>query len=199
MCAASNDLHGIQRLRTYDFQEEKAIPCTIWEAALATSATSGFFDPVQIGSHQYVDGTVAANNPVDQVEREASDIWCPNTGDLKSLVKSFISVGTGNAGGPVEYQVNIPISVALASIATETEEAAAKVINRLRQKYDNRQFFRFNVEQELQNVGPEEYANRGAIETATEEYLHEAAQKSRVWECVQSLREKRSVFDGEVR
>jgi hypothetical protein len=33
---------------------------------------------------------------VDEVEGEASNIWYSETGDLKPLVKYFISIGTGN-------------------------------------------------------------------------------------------------------
>jgi hypothetical protein len=35
---------------------------------------------------------------VDEVEGEASNVWCPETGNLKPLVKCFISIGTGNLG-----------------------------------------------------------------------------------------------------
>jgi hypothetical protein len=33
---------------------------------------------------------------VDEVEGEASNIWCSKRGDLEPLVKCFISIGTGN-------------------------------------------------------------------------------------------------------
>lgn len=35
---------------------------------------------------------------MDEVEGEASDIWCEETGGLKSLMKCFTSIGTGNPG-----------------------------------------------------------------------------------------------------
>lgn len=41
---------------------------------------------------------LGANNLVDEVEGEASNVWCPETGNLKPLVKCFISIGTGNLG-----------------------------------------------------------------------------------------------------
>jgi predicted acylesterase/phospholipase RssA len=68
----------------------------ICEAALATSAATGFFAPVSIGARKFVDGVLGANNPVDKVEGEASNIWCSETADLKPLVKCFISIGTGS-------------------------------------------------------------------------------------------------------
>jgi hypothetical protein len=41
---------------------------------------------------------LGANNPVDEVEDEASKIWCSETRDPKPLAKYFISIGTGNPG-----------------------------------------------------------------------------------------------------
>src|SRR5688572_2215858 len=77
----------VTRLKSYSLPGERGIVATICEAALATFATTKFFDPVSIGARNFVDGALGANNPVDQVEWEASNIWCPETGDLKPLVK----------------------------------------------------------------------------------------------------------------
>jgi predicted acylesterase/phospholipase RssA len=62
------------RLRSYSLPDELNIPATICDAALATSAATGFFDPVSIGVRRFVDGALGANNPVDEVEGEASNI-----------------------------------------------------------------------------------------------------------------------------
>ncbi|MBE3041170.1 patatin-like phospholipase family protein, partial [Candidatus Bathyarchaeota archaeon] len=72
VCAVSKDLNGIGRLRSYSYPWKRFLPCTICEAALATSAATGFFDAVQIGARRYADGALGANNPVEQVEGEAS-------------------------------------------------------------------------------------------------------------------------------
>lgn len=88
---------GIVRLRSYPGPKSLDIPATILEAARATAAATSFFEPVSIGARRFVDGALGANNPVDEVEGEASDIWCPET-ELKPLVKCFISIGTGNPG-----------------------------------------------------------------------------------------------------
>ncbi|KAM0322096.1 hypothetical protein ACHAQA_009725 [Verticillium albo-atrum] len=193
VCAASKDLNGIERLRAYSYPWKRFPPCTICEAALATSAATGFFDAVQIGARRYVDGALGANNPVEQVEGEASDFWCRETGDLKPLVKSFVSIGTGNPGKKsIQDRVDKFISQTLVDIATETEKTAALFNKRWRQHHDRRRFFRFNVEQGLQDVGLAEHEKRGIIETATEQYMAETAQESRVRDCVQNLKEKQS-------
>lgn len=192
-CAASKDLNGIERLRAYSYPWKKSLPCTICEAALATSAASGFFDPVQIGARRYVDGALGANNPVEQVEGEASDLWCRETGDLKPLVKCFVSIGVGNPGKkPINDRLD-KFFKTLVDITTETEATAARFIKRWRHQYDEGRFFRFNVEQGLQNVGLQEYDKRGVIETATDQYMADTVQESRVRECVQNLKAKQSV------
>jgi predicted acylesterase/phospholipase RssA len=194
VCAASKDLYGIQRLQSYSANGKPSLPCTIVEAALATSAASGFFDAVQIGARRFVDGALGANNPVEQVESEAAAVWSDKTRDLKPLVKCFVSIGTGNPGKfPIQDRIDKFIAKTLVSIATETETTATKFIDRWRQHHDENRFFRFNVEQGLQMVGLEEHDKQGVIETATDQYMRDAAQESRVRDCVQNLKTKQSV------
>jgi predicted acylesterase/phospholipase RssA len=195
VCTAAKDLYGITRLRSYDLPRKPAIPATICEAALATSAATGFFDPVRIGARHFVDGALGANNPVDEVEGEASEIWCSDSGDLKQLVKCLISIGTGNPGKKaIEDSLPSFLSKTLVSITTGTEETAKKFIARWRRHYDQNRYFRLNVEQGLQDVGLAEYKERGSIETATDSYLDDQAQAFRVRDCVKNLKLKQSVY-----
>jgi hypothetical protein len=73
---------------------------------------------------------------------------------------------------------------------TETENIVRKFIARWAQHFDNKRYFRFNVEQGLQDVGLAEYKEQGVIESATDEYLRHIQQKSRVRDCVLNLRQK---------
>jgi hypothetical protein len=140
-----------------------------------------------------VDGALGANNPVDEVEGEASNIWCSETGDLKPLVKCFISIGTGNPGSrAIEDNMLKFLSKTLEGIATETEETERKFIARWAKHFDEKRYFRFNVEQGLQRVGLAEYQEQGTIEAATHGYLSHLSQRFRVRDCVQNLRQKQS-------
>lgn len=195
MCASAKELSGITHLRSYDIPEKPNVSATICEAALATSAATGFFDPVLIGARHFVDGALGANNPVDEVEGEATDIWCPDIGDLKPLVKCFISIGTGNPGRrAIEDNLLKFLSKTLVEITTETEETAKKFLGRWREYYDQKRYFRLNVEQGLQNVGLAEYYEQGTIETATHQYLDDQQQVFRVRDCVMNLKQKQSVY-----
>lgn len=195
VCTTAKETAGITRLRSYTLPDELDIPATICDAALATSAATGFFDPVSIGARHFVDGALGGNNPVDEAEEEASNIWCSESRDLKPLVKCFVSIGTGHPGKKaIEDNMLRFLSKTLVGIATETENTERKFIARWAQHFDKKRYFRFNVEQGLQDVGLAEYKEQGVIQCATDEYLRHIQQKSRVRDCVLNLRDKKSVY-----
>lgn len=195
MCTTANETTETTRLRSYSLPSKLDIPSTICQAALATSAATTFFDPVYIGARKFVDGGLGANNPVDEVEGEASNIWCSQTSDLKPLVKCFISIGTGNPGKKaIEDNIIKLAAGTLKAIATETEKTAERFAARWRQHLDEKRYFRFNVHQGLQDVGLAECAEQGRIEAVTNEYLAQIEQKFRLRNCVINLKAKESVY-----
>jgi predicted acylesterase/phospholipase RssA len=195
VCTTAKETTEITHLRSYSLPDELDIRATICDAALATLAATGFFDPVSIGARQFVDGALGANNPVNEVEGEASNIWCSETGDLKPLVKCFIFIGTGHPGTKaIEDDMIKFLSKTLVAIAAETEKTADRFIYRWRQHFDERRFFRFNVQQGLQGVGLAEYKEQGTIEAVTYEYLRHQEQRFRVRDCVSNLKQKQSVY-----
>ncbi len=196
VCATDKDVNGITVLRSYDLPgKPDNIRATICQAALATSAATGFFDPVPVKARTFVDGALWANNPVDEMEKEASNIWCRNTGDLKPLLKCFISIGTGKPGQKaIEDNLWKFASQTLVKIATETEATAKNFIARYRGHYDTGRYFRFNVEQGLQEVGLAEYTERGKIEGVTETYLDGQVVEFWVRDCVANLVQKQCTY-----
>jgi predicted acylesterase/phospholipase RssA len=182
-------------LRSYHLFDEGNIPATICDAALATSAATTFFDSVFIGKREFVDGALGANNPVDEVEGEAANIWSSGSGDLKPLVKCFISIGTGNPSKKtIEDSVVKFLSQSVIKMVAETEETERKFVARWAKQHDEKRYFRFNVDQGLQDIRLDEYNEQGKIEAATEEYLTHQAQKFRIRDCVENLRLKESVY-----
>lgn len=151
---------------------------------------------MSIGKRLFVDGALGANNPVDEVEGEASDIWCPDTRQLKPLVKCFISIGTGI---PSKKQIQDDKILkffikTLVGISTETEQTERKFIARWAKQVEENRFFRFNVEQGLQGINLAEYSAQGLIEAATDEYIRHQNQMSRVRNCVWNLKQKECVY-----
>lgn len=168
------------------------ISATICEAALATCATTGFFNPVAIGDRQYIDGALGANNPVQEVEQEAADIWTPEAGDLRSIVKCFISIGTGTFREKARKDSMARfLNESLLRISTETESTERKFNVRWAQHLDEGRYYRFNVRHGLEDIGLEEYKRRGAIEAASREYLmHDA--RFQMQKCVLNLLQRQS-------
>ncbi|KAF2223866.1 phospholipase, patatin family protein [Elsinoe ampelina] len=195
VCTIDRATKDMVRLRDYKLPHESSIHTTIRKACLATAAATTFFAPVVINNRTFADGGFGANNPVDEVEGEAGNIWCPETGELKPLVKCFISIGTGNPGkqafrdGLLKF-----LTETMVQIATETDNTERKFIARWAKQYDERRYFRFNVEQGLQGISLDEHDKIGTIEAATEGYLKHTSQMLRVRDCVANMHRKQSVY-----
>jgi hypothetical protein len=143
---------------------------------------------------KFVDGALGANNPVDQVEEEAREIWCSDTGNLQQLVKCFVSIGTGKLP---TYNIHDRIDkfiATLAKMATDVEKTAEASMKRWRQHLDQGRYFRFNVDHGLQTVGMKEYKKKGEIQAATYKYLNSQVQSSSVQRCVENLILKKSTY-----
>ncbi|CAF9930839.1 MAG: hypothetical protein ALECFALPRED_004739 [Alectoria fallacina] len=194
VCAVRKENKAVARLRAY--HSDTALVedgATIWEAARATSAASGFFDPISIGQHgqEYVDAGLGRNNPVDEVWTEAQDIWSPEGNDLAALVKCFISIGTGNPGtSPIEDGALKIFTKTLKDIATETEKTAEIFARSRRGLLTQQRYFRFNVDQGLQNVGLEEYKKEKDIVSATSLYMESQHMQSQMRDCSKAMKDK---------
>ncbi|KUM58276.1 hypothetical protein ACN42_g8885 [Penicillium freii] len=188
VCTTSKDTFQVTRLRSYSVSNEIALQATICEAALATSAATRFFDSVSIGNHKFVDGAFGANNPIEEVEEEAADIWCTTSRALKPLVKCLVSVGTGNpAQVPMDDNVLKFLSKTLVRMATKPESTERRFMARWSNEVKGKRYFRFNVEQGLQQVHMTEFEKQSVIESATYAYLHHSSQKVRVRDCILNL------------
>jgi predicted acylesterase/phospholipase RssA len=195
VCTVDRSTKNIERLRSYRLADEPNIQATILQAALATSAAPTFFQPIQIGNRTFADGALGANNPVDEVESEASSIWCPETGNLQLMVKCFISIGTGHPGiTDFDDKFLGFFRKTLAEISTEREKTEKKFIARWRDPYIEKRYFRFDVQQGLQQIGLAEFQKMGEIEAATHAHLTHTERKQHLKDCVQNLKLKKSMW-----
>ncbi len=185
VCATSVESSHVTRLRDYDLPSKPKVNpgMTIVDAAPATSAASTFFDRVQIGDRFYCDGATSSNNPVDDVWIEAENLWNEDDDEvINSMLGCLLSIGTGNPGmRPLHEKSWKFLSQTLVQIAKDTEQKTEKFehVHRNLLKISDKQYYRFNVEQRLQDVGLEVYKLKGQIETATEEYLAKRTQGMR--------------------
>ena len=66
--------------------------------------------------------------------------------------------------------------------------------NSFNSNYGSKRYYRFNVDQGLQDVGLAEYQEQGLIEAATEGYLNHQVVRFQVRDCIQNLESKQSVY-----
>lgn len=194
VCTTAKDTLKVTRLRSYAVSNEDTLPATICEAALATSAATGFFEAATIGDRQFVDGAFGANNPVEEVEEEAADIWCTTSREIKPLVKCFVTLGTGcPARVPMNDNMFKFLSKTLVTLATKPESTERRFMARWSNESKSGRLFRFNVEQGLQEVHMTDYSKRSLIESSTLDYLHHSSQKDRIRSCILNLTHKEGI------
>ena len=139
-----------------------------------------------------MDAGLGCNNPVQEVWTEAQDIWSPGEGDLATLVKCFISIGTGDPGtSPIEDSAFKMFTKTLEEIATETEKTAETFVKSHRDLFSHKRYFRFNVDQGLQSVGLEEFKKEKEIVSATTSYMESQRMVLQVQSCSQAMKDKK--------
>lgn len=174
------------RLRSYKTADSvdtlSGSGCTIWQAARATSASATFFDPIQIGSQQYVDGATGYNNPVRVVLDEAKSIW-PNA---LSRIQCLVSIGTG-VSDLKDFGDNLGQLVdTLKRIATETEATEQTFFKDHALLGIGGRYFRLNVDKGLGGVRLDEHKKKDRIEAASEKYLNDHRVREQIEEFLAS-------------
>ncbi|KAH7337635.1 hypothetical protein B0J17DRAFT_663689 [Rhizoctonia solani] len=163
--------------RSYQAHSNPAPDCALWEAICASMAHPDLFKSVDIGKHpltqSFVDGGIGCNNPLAHVLAETRTIY-PNR-----HIASIVSLGAGHTSTtqipePIRLHWALPTNAILAmkNIATDSERVAQEMALRF-QKTSN-VYFRFNVDQGLQEV------KLGEWERLSEVMAHTLVYTSRV-------------------
>ena len=187
MCVTNKDTATAFRLRSYHSSWEPDTGCTIWQAARATTAAPLYFPPIQFGHppRNYVDGGITHNNnPVRALWDEAKNVWGPTR-----KIGCIFSIGTGVPALHSTGKSGKSIIKSLAHIATDTQNTAktfAWDMDHL-PPAEAIAYFRFNVEQGLQNVKLEEWESFDALTGATDEYLN--TRRSEIDKCADVILE----------
>lgn len=150
------------------------------EAVRATSAATGFFDPIILEKMTFIDGAFGMNNPVSMLYNEAVKVW----GKLDGRINCYISIGTGDPGiTNINNKAGTLLS-AMKSIVAETSTTA----NQFKDNgvVERQSYFRFNVDQGLQDVGLAEYDKEDVIRSATLDYMENKV-RDRAEECAEKL------------
>lgn len=163
--------------RTWLAKKNPEYNCTIWEAALATSAAPTFFERIYIGDEgmkeEFIDGGLGCNNPVRCLVEEAAKEFGPN-----GKVNCIVSIGTGKpmvsgfkAPGFLQRAVPSALIHVLKNMATDSEAEALRMEGRFRNCPGL--YHRLNVEHGLQMVSLEEWEKLGEVRTHTKAYLND--------------------------
>ena len=157
--------------------------CKIWEACRATTAATGFFDPIVIGKYnqRFADGALLYNNPILLVEREAKKLW-------RGRKTLMISIGTGGAPDiPLDGSL-IHIAKSLVKLVTEAQRTNNDFFHSHETMVAARLFFRFDVESMLASVELDEYKHLARIKEITDKYLKDGKIAGNLADCVERLR-----------
>ncbi|KAJ6483656.1 hypothetical protein DFH09DRAFT_1461458 [Mycena vulgaris] len=177
---------GIPELfRSYDTAEEPANDCMVWEAARATSAAPGLFKAMEIGvggmKQQFIDGGVGHNNPTSLVLAEAKDIYPSRP------VVLVTSIGSGH---PDTIQIpkspsSTLIAAAMKKIATDCEKTHEDNARKFRAIPNT--YFRFNVQQGMQDLAPHDWGKSSEVSAHTKAYLRTEDVKSKITDSVKVI------------
>jgi predicted acylesterase/phospholipase RssA len=165
----------------------------IWEAARAASAAATFFEPICIGStgRSFGDSGTGANNPIDEMWKEAIDI-CEGE-SLTDNLGCIVSIGTGVPNLKKFGNTAKEVVESIVRIATQTEETANNFhhahpeLNARLQRY-----FRFNAPRGLEEIELDEASEAGTIEDMTAYYLRDDNTHKQVQQCAKLIAERNS-------
>lgn len=181
-----------RRFRNYHVGEHESYNCTIWEAGRATSAAPTFFKRIEIGGEDFVDAGLGCNNPIKEVISEARLVF-----GEEGKVDCIVSIGTGKSGvvgfdEPTGFQKLLPLALVdvLRKIATESSKTAEDIQKRYADATDL--YFRFDVDQGLQDVGLDEWKRLKAVQTHTIAYTMEDEVNRKINRAIATLTGKAS-------
>jgi predicted acylesterase/phospholipase RssA len=166
---------------------------SIWQVARATSAASSFFDPIEFGDEEFVDGATPANNPIDELWTEAYDAFHDPDDlewSLEENIHCLVSIGTGIPTLKSFGKDPIHIAASMVAIATDTEKRAQDFHKHHTRLSQDGRYFRFNVMRGLENVGLEDAEKRKEIISATRLYIQAEDVFTQMKACAQALKNR---------
>jgi hypothetical protein len=178
--------------RRYNTSDYPAIDCTIWQAGRATSAAPTFFKQIKIGlsgiEEAYVDGGIG-HNPTASLLSEAKVLFSHHQ------IACVISLGTGQSHtisipklSPLNHFLPFDVVKAIQEIATDYEkehQSFANHFNGIENFY-----FRFNVEQGMQNIQLNQWERLGDVAANTRQYIQSQLVTNQLADAAKSLSEK---------
>lgn len=190
VCAASHtSTNTTARLRSYKLHGVfGSVPSTIVQAALATSAATGYFDAVNINGERFADGALLANNPAAEAFEELKSIHRLNNNEIEDRICCFVSIGTGHPGlNPISDKFWEMIHKQVISILTETQRTANRFQETHKSLFKTGRAFRFNVMHGMEKVTLDDWNCAKDIKAKTRAYLMEMSNSNDFDQCAKQL------------
>jgi predicted acylesterase/phospholipase RssA len=190
VCASSHtSTNTTARLRSYKLHGVfGSIPSTIVQAALATSAATGYFDAVDINGERFADGALLANNPAAEAFEELKSIHRLDNNEIEDRICCFVSVGTGHPGlNPLSDKFWEMIRKDVLGILTETQLTAGRFREAHKSLFNTGRAFRFNVMHGMENVALDEWNCAEKIMATTRAYLADPSNNNEFDQCGKQL------------
>ncbi|CUA77727.1 Nephrocystin-3 [Danio rerio] [Rhizoctonia solani] len=177
--------------RSYTVVANPGPDCTISEALHATMAHPDLFKSIDIlvssVSQSFVGGELGCNNPIAHVLSEANGIYPEHT------VGSVISIGTGHARtiqvpNPSRWLRTQDVMV-MKGMATDSERVAEEMVARF--GATSGVYFRFNVDQGMQDMKHGSWERLGEAMQHTKAYLQKSEVNQRLQAAVRTIAERR--------
>ncbi|KAI9709423.1 MAG: hypothetical protein M1812_007700 [Candelaria pacifica] len=186
VCATRTQNSQPELLRSYQNRDpsQRNYNCRLWEAVRATSAAPMFFDKItlQDGGADFVDGAMRLNNPIYELLREAERLYQPLS------IGCILSLGTGwtNPTSLDDPKLHNVVR-ACAQIAVDAQQKADDFLQDRRgsEFRDANKYFRFNVEQGVQEIKLDEWKQLKTLDAMTTGYLSRNGKE--LQECARSL------------
>ena len=159
----------------------------IWQAALATSAASAFFDSITVreSSEKYDDGAEVMENATSEVWSEAQCIW--PWAPLEAKINCLLSIGTGIPSLGTFTNDLVSIALNLPTITSEPGE----IPERFRLK-ETGSYYRFNVIAGIEHIRLDRLGVTDDITAATDRYIDSWIVFAQLKACGKRLSEKSS-------
>ncbi|KEP45608.1 kinesin light chain, partial [Rhizoctonia solani 123E] len=169
--------------RSYKATTNPGPSCTIWEALYATMAHPDLFKSIEIGDsavrQSFVGGELGCGNPISHVLAEVKRIY-PGR-----YVSCILSLGAGHA-----RTIHIPNTIpsylmprtqdviVMKDMATDNERVAEEMAARFQST--NEVYFRFNVDQGMQEMEAGDWERLEEVVAHTTAHLHKAEESQRL-------------------
>ena len=132
-----------------------------------------------------MDRATGANNPVWEMWNQAQLMWGPEP--LEGRIKCLVSIGTGIPSlKPFQDDV-FYVGPTVVAIATETEQSAERFQQDKIHLDNTGQYYRFNVNIKLKDIGLKESKKKKDIAAATRRYVGSQHMLKRMQECAENV------------